>query len=151
MNTIRNILSFAALLVALIAVPVFAQSPDPAPPVLNSTPADPDKAAVVAPALNAGLIDSVLAVVAEALVGKYGWAAKLFAVLGTIAGTLRLVVKPIWAKFVLPGLEQYVASTPDPGDDAKLHAFLEKRWVRAALFAIDLVASVKIPVPKKAA
>jgi hypothetical protein len=99
--------------------------------------------------VNPGLIDSVLAIVADSLVGRYGWAAKLFAALGTVAGILRMVVKPLWAKFVLPGLEQYVASTPEKEDDERLHRFLGHPITKGALFVLDVIGSVKIPTPKR--
>lgn len=101
----------------------------------------------VTPVNYTSIVDSVLQVVADALVGKYGWAAKVVGLLGTVVAVCRVTIKPLWA-FVLPKLEDYVQSTATPDDDAKLHAFLSNRWVKMGLFMLDIVASVKVPTVK---
>lgn len=128
-------IALVALLAAVFSLPVIAlAAADPVPVV--SAPASPSA------------VDSVLQIVADALLGKFGWAAKLFATLGTIAAAARFFVKPLWI-FVLPKLNDYVKSTPGSEDDERLHAFLANPIVKGFLFVLDVLVSVKIPTPTK--
>lgn len=132
--------ALVALIAAIFALPIIALAAADAP-VQSAVPA------VSAPEIPSA-VDSVLQVVADALLGKFGWAAKLFATLGTIAAAARFFVKPFWA-FVVPKLDAYVKSTPGTEDDERLHAFLGNPIVKGFLFVLDVLVSVKIPTPSK--
>jgi hypothetical protein len=56
-----------------------------------------------------------------------------------IVGTLRLVVKPLFA-----AAHYYVAQTADPEDDKKLAAIEQSKPVQVLFFVLDWFASVKL-------
>lgn len=135
-------LIFAALAFALgvAALPIYAADVVAASntaAAVTITAADP---------ATTSMVDGILQTVAGALLGKFGWAGKLFGILGTIAAAARFFVKPAWA-LIFPQLEAYVKSTPDTADDERLHRFLGNPIVKGFLFVLDVITSLKIPTP----
>lgn len=66
---------------------------------------------------------------------SHPWVTTLLAVVGA----LRLLFKPI-----MTAIENYVRSTPDTGDDAKLEAAKASPIFKAIRFILDYGASIKI-------
>lgn len=95
-----------------------------------------------------GVIDTVLSF-AAALATKYGFIGKIFAVLTTISGFCALTVKPIWDKFVYPGITSYVQSTATKKDDEFLANLLSNKVVKVLLWALNLLAHIKVPIIDK--
>lgn len=77
----------------------------------------------------------ILASLASAYVGEYGWAVQVVAVVGS----LRLFFKPI-----VSALESAVASTESKNDDVILGKVKENSFYKAFVFVLDLVGSIKI-------
>ncbi len=55
----------------------------------------------------------------------------------------RMIMKPLCSIYI-----KYVEDTPDKVDDAKLAEFLADPKVKALMYALDLLFSIKLPQPK---
>jgi len=80
----------------------------------------------------------------DLLLSKFAWAPTFFAVVGA----LRMLCKPFslaLQSFIGRAL-RYVHDTQEADDDAFVAAILKRRWYRWLAFAVDYVASVKLPL-----
>lgn len=138
---IRSILSLIAVLAIALIVPLaFAQAPEPAVAPATEEAVNPEAA---------GFINGALNMVVNSFAGQNGWVAKVFSILATISGFCALTIKPLWDKFVFPGITAYVQATASKDDDAWLQRMLENKIVKAFLWALNLVAHIKIPIIDK--
>ena len=60
-----------------------------------------------------------------------------------------MVMCRIVFKTVFTVAEKYVEFTVSKEDDKKLHQIMDTRYYKAAVFLVDLLASVKLPTLKK--
>jgi hypothetical protein len=81
-----------------------------------------------------GLLE-FLAPLFEAYAGKFGWLVSAI----SIIGTLRLLVKPVIAV-----IEVVVKLTPSTKDDNLHNELLDNKIMKAVLFVLDWLASLKI-------
>ena len=113
-------LLLAATLIAALVIPASAQTTLPAVDVNDTTTAAAD-----AP----GWVDTVL-VFAATLGTKFGVVGKVFGFLATVSGFCALTIKPLWDKFIFPGLTAYVQSTVSTKDDEMLQHLLANKVVK---------------------
>lgn len=115
-------LLLAVVLAFVFAAAAFAQDPTTSPP----------------PADSSALTDVVSALVIP-LATKYPWVALVL----TVVGGLRLLIKP-----VMSALKTRAAETIDTADDERLARAEGSWWFRMLAFLLDYTASIKLPPPK---
>lgn len=76
----------------------------------------------------------VLAAVASAFAGEYGWLVQVIA----IVGTLRVVMKPLMLI-----VEAVVKATPSTSDDAAFSKFKDGAIYKWLIWGLDWIASIK--------
>lgn len=72
----------------------------------------------------------------EALLGNYGWAVQVVAIIGVA----RLIFKPI-----MTAVQAIVTATPTPKDDEVLGKIMAHPAYTWFVFALDYLASLKLP------
>ncbi len=87
---------------------------------------------------SASALESILDMLkplADAYLGKFGWAAQVV----SIVGSLRLVFKPLMTL-----LDVYVKATPSKEDDNLVSEIEKKGWYKTLRFVLDWIASIKL-------
>lgn len=74
------------------------------------------------------------------LIGKAPWLGSILLVIGG----LRVILKPIMSVLLA-----YVQYTPSQDDDSKLSAFMDGKLYKTLSYALDWLASIKLPQNSK--